>query len=395
MKLVIKLAFLNIKRYPLRTVSTILCLLFFSFFLFSSISFSWSLSDSIAESISLRSSGNTLVIKTDVKNFEVVKKNKNILEVFPLYKEDFVSGEISIEGMGKFDINAFIRQSADSKTLIPNTFINEFCALGGKNVLVAGRMPQNDNELIINSGYIKNLQITDYSLILEKEINIFHDYLGNEINDLDSGKIVGIYSQEFLNINGLHDYYDYAFCFCQNNIIQQNKIVTYCSADKIDRAYIEMCDNFGSENVIKTVKLGVAIEKLLGLRAFISKLMFLATAAITLIYILVQINVTDNYFREKKTFIRAADAFGCGKKHLIGVFAFEHMILLMPIFIFTILLGHAFVVIIFDLISAVEKINLSSQINIGISAITFIILIFLEAVVVIIKSFFNGNNTND
>ena len=142
MKLSFNLAIKNIRRYPLRILGSVFCLLLFGFAMFSATIFTLSLKGTIAEVLKQRCSGNVALIKCDENEIDIadtVSELPDVLETAPYYPEGAIFGKIAIDGIGEFDINLDYEQSQTAETLIPKVYFDEFYALGYKEFLVAGK----------------------------------------------------------------------------------------------------------------------------------------------------------------------------------------------------------------------------------------------------------------
>lgn len=403
MKLSFKLALLNIRRYPLRIVGSAVCLLLFGFALFSAVTFTRSLKATVSEVLKSRSSGNMILVKCDIGELDSILKNPDILEAVPSYREGFVCGEITVDGVGEFDVNLDYEQSPDADTLIPETYFNEFYALGGKDFLVAGRMPESDNEMLICESWCKDRRIENYDDILNKRATISHDFsfYNEKIIDHENVRIVGIFSKDFLGINALEhyrietDYFGGTCAFLVNPECKYQSIVTYCSIDKVDKVYSELCGKYGEDKIIKFVLISDAMDKLSGLHLFIGNLMYLAAGAIAFIYLMTRIVSALNYFREKSLFITAADAFGCGKPHILGAFAAENIALIIPISVISAVLSCSFIKLIFRIISAYLGMELDVTIDLGAVFIAAALMPIIELLVLLISLLVFRKKSND
>jgi len=405
-KLSFGLALLNIRRYPLRTLGSAVCLLFFSFALFSAGLFTRSLSGAVSEVLRTRSSGNVVAVHTDIGGLENISECPYILEALPYYWSELVmNGNIEIEGMGKFEINLFYEQSPDADGLIPNTYMEEFRALGGDNFLVAGRMPERSGEMIICESWLKSARIKNYNEILDKPVVIsqeVYDWLPDKII-LDNSVIVGVFSERFMDINALEGYKYWSeqthIGFLLNSGSEYNFIEAFCSIDQIDKAYEYLDERYGGEDkidgVIASTITSEAIEKLSGLNLFVGNLMRLAAGAVALIYVLIQIVMMSNYIREKTLFVTAADAFGCGRAHIFGAFAAENIALLIPVSVVSGTLACAFVKLIFGLISAYAGMELSVAVDIGVMLTAFAVLVVVVAAELLLSILLFRGNGND
>lgn len=410
MKLSIKLALLNIRRYPLRVLGSAVCMLFFSFALFSAVMFTRSLSGAVTDVLRTRSSGNTVTVKTNIDELESISKNPDILEVRPYYRSMIVFGEIVIEGLGEFDIDLNCEQAPDIKSLIPNVYLDEFRVIGGKNLLVAGRMPENSGEMILCESWFKNQRISDYDLVLNKQISLLGDYVFDErIVYLENAKLVGIYSEDFLGISALNGYTDWDLSnwagvgFLLNPESNYRFIEAFCTIDKIDKVFNELCEIYDKDmdwywdgsNVYKSVWAGSGIEKLSGLNSFIGKLMILAAGAVACIYVVIQLISASNYFKEKSVFITAADAFGCGKPNILGAFAAENIALIIPVSIISAVLSCSFIKLIFRIILAYLGMDLDVTIDLGAVFIAAALMPVVELLVLLISLLLFRKKSND
>lgn len=400
MRLSLRLALLNIRRYPLRTLGSAVCLLFFSFALFSAALFISSLSETVSEILGTRNSGNTVAVLTpDIGELKSVSECPYILEARPVYWANLVSGKMDIEDIGEFDINVFYEMSPDINTLVPKTYMDDFYALGYEDFLVAGRMPERSGEMILCESWLKNQNFTDYNVILDKHITLWHDFIYEEkIIDLENAEIVGIFTENIMDINALLPYTEWVwtdYAFLLDDESEFNFIETFCTIDQIGKAYDYFCEKYGAENVVDFSYISEAIEKLIGLNSFVGKLMFLAAGAVALVYVLIRLTVSANYIKERSLFVTAADAFGCGKKHIFGAFAAENIALLIPVSVISGLAAASFVKMILRLISAYVGVESAFAINYGILSLTFTAILIIEPVLILLSVLLLRTRSND
>lgn len=400
MKLSFKLAIMNIRRYPFRIIGSIVCLLLFGFALFSAVTFTRSLKNTVAEVLELRSSGNIVLVNADIGELDAISDMPDILEARPYYREGFVSGEITIEGTGEFDVNLFYEQSQNAETLIPMTYLNEFRALGGGDILVAGRMPEGDNEMIICESFCKSKRIINYDDILNKTAAISHDFIGNEkIIDHENVRIVGIFSEDFLDIAALENFksqtdnFGSTSAFIVNPESNYQGIIAYSTIDNVDSVCDRLSKKYGG--AIKTVFTSEALDKLSGLHLFIGNLMYLAAGAIAFIYLMTRVISALNYFKDKAPFITAADAFGCGKPHILGAFAAENIVLLIPISIVSALLSCSFIKLIFNVLSSYLGIEFYTVIDFGSIFTALVLMLIVELLILLLSFLLFKNKSND
>lgn len=402
MKLSFKLALMNIRRYPLRILGSAVCLLLFGFALFSAVTFTRSLGNAVEEVLKLRSSGNIVLVKTDIGELDAISDMPNVLEALPYYKEGFVSGEITIEGVGEFDVNLFYEQSPNPETLIPQTYLDEFRALGGGDILVAGRIPESSNEMIICESFCESRRILNYNDILNKAATISHNFLRDEkIIDHENIRIVGIFSDDFLDITALGNFrlktdnFGGTSAFLVNPESVYQGIVTYSTINNVDGVCDKLCEKYGAQSVIKTVFISESIDKLSGLHMFIGNLMYLAAGAIAFIYLITRIVSALNYFKEKEPFITAADAFGCGKPHILGAFAAENIMLLVPISIISAVLSCSFIKLIFRILSSYIGIEFDAAIDLTSIIAAFVMMVIVELLILLISFLLFRKRSND
>lgn len=406
MRLSFGLAILNIRRYPLRTLGSAVCLLFFSFALFSAGLFTRSLSGAVSELMKTRSSGNNIFVHTDIGELENISKCPYILEARPHYWGELADGSnIEIEGVGEFEINLFYEQYPDADALIPKTYLDEFRALGGKELLVAGRMPERSGEMIICESWLKSARFKDYNEILGKPITIsceVFDWLPPKIL-LDNSVIVGVFSERLTEIGALDGYNGCGeqthIGFLLNSESEYNCIETYCSIDQFDKAYEYLKERYGVEGAINDVvgwtMTSEAVEKLSGLHLFVGNLMYLASGAVALIYVLIQIIIMSNYIKEKSLFVTAADAFGCGKSHIFGAFAAENIALLVPVSLASGVLASVFVKALFGLISAYAGVTLDVTVDFGVMLAVVAAMLIFEIITVLLGTLLFRKGSND
>lgn len=135
MKLSLKLAFLNIHRYTLRTLGNVLCLLIFGFALFSAVTFTRSLNNTVSNALKSRSSGNVVIVRNGAEESDYIPSNPNALEVRTYCLPNYVYGKFEIEGVGELDeIDFAYHQAPDGETLIPNTYFEEFHTISDEDL---------------------------------------------------------------------------------------------------------------------------------------------------------------------------------------------------------------------------------------------------------------------
>lgn len=394
MKLFLKLALTNIRRYPLRTLGSVVCLLLFSFALFSAVMFKSSLSKVVSDVLRSRSSGNVLLIKTDIGELSSISKHPDILEALPYYR-GVIASNFEIEDMISVEYTNFmIEESPAPETLIPKTYLEEFHSIGGDEFLIAGRMPESPGEMLVCETLLKEYRIKDPGVITGKHI-VFSCHRVYEENGkpaierdlLFDNVIVGVFSEKLLQINALSGWNgtDLHLGYMITTDCRYNFIEAYCSIDKIDKAYEDFCKIYGDDKVTKSTLSNRAIEMLSNLNMFIGNLMYLASGVLAAIYILARIVSTSNYFKEKSLFITAADAFGCGKARLLGAFAAENITLLIPISVISAALGNAFVKMIFSILSAYTGAEFEAVVNLGIVFIALALMLVVEFLVLMMS----------
>lgn len=402
MKLSFKFALLNIYRYPLKILESAVCLLLFGFALFSAVTFTRSLKSTVDEVLRSRSSGNTILVKTDIGELESISKMSDILESVPHYLPGMVSGKITIENIGEFDVSLFFDQSSDAKTLIPETYLNEFRSLGGKDILIAGRMPENSNEMIICESFCKDKRIWNYTDILNKPTTISHNFVYDKrALDYENVQIVGIFSKDFLEITALSyykfetDYYGSTSAFLVTPDSKYQGILTYSTVDKVDGVYLELCRKYGENNVLLSKSTSYAIERLSGLHLFIGNLMYLAASVIAFIYLMTRVVSASNYFKGKSSFITATDAFGFSKNHILVAFAVENVMILIPISVVSAVLSCSFIRLVFRILSSYIGIEFDTSIDFGSIFMALVLMLFVELLILLISFLLFRNKSND
>lgn len=411
MKLSLKLALLNIRRYPPRIIGSTVCLLLFGFALFSSVTFTRSLKSTVSELLNMRVSGTMVFVRQgdmenrdvtlDESDLERVAETPDVIQAHPYYLPEYLAGTLSFEGVGELETGLDCKQSRDAKTLVPKAYLNEYYALGGEEFLVAGRMPENAYEMIVCESFFKNRRIDNYADFLEKPAAF------REFDDVDNQrglgnlKIVGVFSEKLMNIAVFEDSRSMGIeqAFLINPKACYWGIEAYCALDKVEKVCEALREKFplenSNENVFENVMTSEAIERLSGLHLFIGNLMYLAAGAIAFIYLMTRIISAQNYFKEKSAFITAADAFGCTKPHILGAFAAENILLSVPVSIVSAVLGISFNRLIFKIISAYLGMEFNAAIDTS-AVITASALMFAAELLIMLVSFLLlGKRAND
>lgn len=239
-------AFKNIRRYPLSSLGRSLLLFVLTFVVVLASMFSISIADSISDILNSRASGNTVVVSTDESELTNISKLSFIKEVAVYPSKIFSSGEIDIEDIGTFQISCNVIKARDINSLIPQTYVGEFNNISDDDLILAGRLPENDNEIIVDSKYIDSLQIYDYNQILGKKTSIYHRYFNDMVFDVSESTIVGVYSRSLLNITALNSIKDSACCFLlDGSLAYSGKLIAYCDLENISEAEVFLQNSTG------------------------------------------------------------------------------------------------------------------------------------------------------
>lgn len=418
MKLSLELALLNIRRYPLRIIGSAVCLLLFGFALFSAVTFTRSLESTVAELLKTRGSGTLVFVRQadrenfndtsrtpDIKDIEKTAQTPDVTETRPYYSPDHVNGIMTIESFGELDISLYCKQSRDPETLVPKAYLDEFYALGYEGFLISGRMPEALGEMIVCETFFKSRHIENYADLLNKPAVLREPWLAGEYVDFANVKIVGVFSENFLNICVLESHkadsrlYGIDLAFLVNPKAVYFGIEAYCSIDKIDKVERALREKFPEESakgdVFQDIITSYAIERLSGLRLFIGNLMYLAAGAIAFIYLMTRIISAQNYFKEKSAFITAADAFGCTKPRILGAFAAENILLLIPVSVISAVLGCSFIRLVFNIISAYIGLKFNAVIDLSAVFIAAALMIAVEILILLISFLLFRKKSND
>lgn len=321
-------AFKNIRRYPLSSLGRSLLLFVLTFVVVLASMFSISIADSISDILNSRASGNTVVVSTDESELTNISKLSFIKEVAVYPSKIFSSGEIDIEDIGTFQISCNVIKARDINSLIPQTYVGEFNDISDDDLILAGRLPENDNEIIVDSKYIDSLQIYDYNQILGKKTSIYHRYFNDMVFDVSESTIVGVYSRSLLNITALNSIKDSACCFLlDGSLAYSGKLIAYCDLENISEAEVFLQKQYGATNVIRTTKTTIPFNELVNISSFIRNIMVLVCLVVCLVYTVVRIITVTNHLHEKEDFVSAIKAFGLKDKSLVFIFLFESLII--------------------------------------------------------------------
>ncbi len=328
MKISAIFAFKNIRRYPLSSLGRSLLLFVLTFVVVLASMFSISIADSISDILNSRASGNTVVVSTDESELTNISKLSFIKEVAVYPSKIFSSGEIDIEDIGTFQISCNVIKARDINSLIPQTYVGEFNDISDDDLILAGRLPENDNEIIVDSKYIDSLQINDYNQILGKKTSIYHRYFNDMVFDVSESTIVGVYSRSLLNITALNSIKDSACCFLlDGSLAYSGKLIAYCDLENISEAEVFLQKQYGATNVIRTTKTTIPFNELVNISSFIRNIMVLVCLVVCLVYTVVRIITVTNHLHEKEDFVSAIKAFGLKDKSLVFIFLFESLII--------------------------------------------------------------------
>lgn len=381
MKSALLLALNNIKRYKLSSFGRSVLLLVFSFVTISALMFSISITNAISDILNTRSSGNNVIVSADKSELINISKMPYVNEAVLLPTYSFASGNAEIEDVGTFHINCSIRKASDESSLFPDTYFKEFNYISDDEFILAGRLPQNNNELIIDSRYIDKLQIYDYSQILGKKLSAYNPYFDEIYYDIDSAIIVGVYSASFLKITALDSISDSAYCFMlDNSVPYSGRIMVFCNREDIDKVSQNLKEKYGETNVITNKISTFAVEELINISSFIKKVMILVSVVIGMVYMIMQISMVTNYLNEKQDFVSVITAFGLKKENLLLTFIFEYMILLIIPFALSCVLSVIFTKTLSHYASVLAGISYSTAISPIPIIVSFIILFVISLI---------------
>lgn len=386
MKSSLLIALNNIRRYKVSSLGRSLLLVILSFVIISALMFSISITNAISDILDSRSSGNYVLVSADRSELINISKTPYVSEAIILPKYSFASGNAEIEDIGTFHINCSISKAQDESSLFPDAYLNEFKYISDDSFILAGRLPEKDKELVIDSRYIDKLQIYDYSQIVGKKISISHQFLDETLYDIDSAIIVGVYSSSFLDITAFNDFGNGAYCFMVDDSIQYSGVImAFCNLDNIDKVARVFEERYGTFNVKTNTKTTVALNELINISSFIKKVMQLVSVVIGMVFVVVQIIMTTNYLNEKQAFVSAISAFGLKKENLVLVFIFEYLLLLIIPFALSCCLAILFTKTLVHYTALLSGIRFITSFN-PIPIIASFIIIFVISLITILAS---------
>ncbi len=389
MKTSLIFALKNINRYRTTSFVRSVLLFFLTLSVVSASMFSMSMTSSVSDILNSRSSGNTVLIKTDESRLSDISALPFIKEACIFPERSFTSGEIAIENVGTFDINCCLIKSKDKNALIPQTYTDEFKVIGGDKLLVAGRLPENDNEMIIDSKYTDGLQIYDYAQILGKKASVYYPFFGETIYDVNQAVIVGVYSGELLNITALSGVIsnskDSACCFLYDKSCSYGGyIVAYCALENINVAYATLLNEYGAGNLIKSTLTTKPFNELINISSFIKNVMALICIVLCMVYAVTQIIVLTNYLHEKRDFVSAINAFGLRNGQLFFVFVFEYLFVSIIPFVLSSALSVVFTKSISRYVSVLAGIKYTTAVSLLPIIVSFAVVLTISLITICI-----------
>ena len=396
MKTSISFALKNIKRYFLSSLGRGVLLFALTFVVVVALMFSISITNSIAGILNSRSSGNTILVNTNESELKNISELPYIKEVVVYPEKTFTSGEVIIEDIGTFHINCSIIKSQYKKSLVPQTYVDEFNKISDENLLLAGRLPENNSELIINSKYIDDIQIYDYNQVLGKKISIYHQYFDDTVYDVDDSVIVGVYSNSLLDITALSSVNNSACCFLLDNSLKYGgKLITYCDLQDMEKAVLALQTQYGETNIVKSTITTIPFNELINISSFVKHIMLLVCLVICLVYVVVQIIVVTNYLHEKKDFVTAIKAFGIKDKDLVSIFLFEYLIVSVIPFILSSVLSVVVTKSISYYVSILSGIRYDVTVSVFPIILSFVILLAISFISICIGVYSNNSIRNE
>lgn len=91
----------------------------------------------------------------------------------------------------------------------------------------------------------------------------------------------------------------------------------------------------------------------------------------------------------------AADAFGCTKPRILGAFAAENILLLIPVSVISAVLGCSFIRLVFNIISAYIGLKFNAVIDLSAVFIAAALMIAVEILILLISFLLFRKKTND
>lgn len=304
----------NLRRYPYRTISSIICCFIFTFLILVTCLYSYFTNMSLNYEMNIRGSGNFISIKNaDVDDENYISELSYIKETIYMY-QSFISGEIDLEDVGSFDINSFLIYTENGK--IPMTFIEELDAVYSEGLIV-GRQIQNENEIILNAGYFIGLQFKDLTSLIGKKVTMRYDFWGEDVVVAKEATLVGLVSDKIKDISFFNDYpSELTFLMCDDEILQNAQLLSFFEYGSLDKVNKDIVQRLGEDNVVVTTKSSFVLTKLSDLVKFVVNILSLIIIVLLIVYFIYFVALILGTIKNKNEYIIALNACGFRRSDL-------------------------------------------------------------------------------
>lgn len=325
MNKILYFSYLNIKRNFRRSCITFVAFSCYFIAFLSTILFVVFSNRTIENEWNRRNSGNIIYVKDALNDINELINIEGVEEAVCL-KESYVLGEISIEDIGVYDINVSIIYTKEGE--IPQTFLKEYEKIFNGSAFLVGRQIENDNEIIINSGFFKTNQFRDYSQLLGKKVQIYYQYLNKKIAVLDNAVIVGIIDENIKSI-GYFDNKPGDICFAElPDNLEEKDVVLFCNYYKLNNSEKLLIERYGENQIITTIKSSLLIQELSRLTRFMTKIFELIVIILGIVFLIYQLTILIGYLNGKKDFLIAINAVGYRKIDIFLTIIVEYQVLI-------------------------------------------------------------------
>ena len=326
MNVSVRFALKNIRRYRKSALGRGIILVFLTFAVVLAFMFSLTMTDALSGILNARKSCNMIWLSIDKGEKESIAGLPFVNEVTEFPKNTPVNGNLEIEGAGTFWTNAEIFKASETKYLFSETFLEEFHSISEEPLMVAGRLPEKNNEVILDADFLEEYGISDYSALLGKKLTFIQEIFDKKFYLIEDAVIVGVHSGELLDIAGLEYCEDCACCWLlDEECTNDTGLYVFCDYENLDEAFETLSAQYSGHKVVNCSDTTFAFDKLEEITSFLRKILALVCLIIGMVYVVVQIVTVMNYLQEKEDFVTAIRAFGLKKRNLVLVFLFEYL----------------------------------------------------------------------
>lgn len=384
MKTSFKLAMQNLRCYWMNALGRSFMIFALSFVVLTAAMFSASVQKSISQLLNSRSSGNSVFVRADKTEISSIEQFQFVNEVTPMNKIFYLSGNVSIEEVGTFQTNVAVVKGESCSALLPKAYLQEFEQISDTTLMLAGRLPQSDNEILLASDFVDSLQIYDYSVLLGKTIDVFEPVFNSYY--IEKATVVGVFASELTKVTALDSLNKiggyYCFLLLDANA-NSDMLEVFVNKENIDNVQEMLIEHYGEENVMPNTITNWGIDELEKIAHFMQNVLILIFVVVGIVYSVIQFVIISNYLNKKQKFVTAVRAFGLEKKRLFVVFVMEYLVLSVVSFVLSIGVSAVFANALCDFSALIAGVKFGFNFDLFSIFISFLVLLAINFVTIL------------